>query len=208
MVRSITVRRRRSTKNSCRMTLLNRLPANRSSGIREPKCRRLMEAGPSYSLPCTPIRPNCLMRQADSVEVPSCVWQPLFRPAPVVVFARDSIAQVEGDAVFVVDGSGDAVDDGARSAGVLVGAEKQIRGVAVAASHKHACIKGVAAMDPVKLVPSVGLELGLEGRITGEEWRGQARRAGQRGETCILTLPPGSGCSVMRKEEGATDTAI
>ncbi len=51
------------------------------------------------------------MRQAYRIEIPRIVRQPLLGPAPVVVAAGLRVAQIEGNAVLIVQPGGDAVDD-------------------------------------------------------------------------------------------------
>src|SRR5882757_620419 len=97
-------------------------------------------------------------RQAYRIEIPGRVWQPLFRPAPVFIFAGDSEALVEGDAVLIVARRRNAVEDGARSAGVFVRAEVHIGSVAVPVSHQHAAVEWIAPQNPMQLIVCVDFE--------------------------------------------------
>ncbi len=95
------------------------------------------------------------MGQADCVEIPSRMWQPLLRPTPIFVFARDGEAFVEGYAILILNGRCDAVDDRPGSVGVFVGAEEHVSCVAMAATYQHAYVKWVSALNPVQLIPGV-----------------------------------------------------
>src|SRR5271155_2858786 len=148
-----------------------------------------------------PKRTGLWMWQTNRIQVPGRVRQPLLGPAPVVVFARDGIAIVESDSVFVVGRCSDAVDNSARRIRVFVGAEEHIRRVAVTAAHEHARVERVTPQNPVKLVPRIGFKLRLKGRIICEEGSRHASGRSQRGEPRILTLPPWSGFSVVWEEE-------
>src|ERR1700722_19855420 len=95
------------------------------------------------------------MRQADRVEIPGSMWQPLFRPAPIFVLARHGESFVEGDAILILEGRRDAVDDRSGSVGVLVGAEEHVSCIAMAAAHQHAHVEWISALNPVQLIPGV-----------------------------------------------------
>jgi len=49
----------------------------------------------------------------------------------------------------------------------------------MAAAHEHAGVEGIAAEDPVELVPGVVAEFGLELRLVAEEWGGHAGGGGE-----------------------------
>ena len=109
------------------------------------------------------------MGKADGVEIPGSMGKPLFRPAPVFIFAGYCKAIVKGDFVLVVESRRDAVADGAWCVGVLIRPKEHIGCIAVAAPHQHTGVEWVPAKDPVQLVPGIGAELRLKGRLICEQ---------------------------------------
>jgi hypothetical protein len=71
----------------------------------------------------------------DREEIPCCVWQPPLGPAPVFVGPCHGVALIEGDAIFILTGSGNSVNYSTGRAGVFVRAEKHVWGISVPAAH-------------------------------------------------------------------------
>src|SRR5258708_19377485 len=82
----------------------------------------------------TPFRVT-LMPQANRVEIPRGVRQPLLGPSPVFVLAGDCKALIEVDAVFVIQSRRDAIQDGPRCARVLIRLKENISGISLSAPH-------------------------------------------------------------------------
>src|SRR5260221_8853464 len=98
-------------------------------------------------------------------QIPGSMRQPLFGPAPVIVFSDGGIRKVEVDVVFVIEAGGDAVDDAARCVGVFKGAKETIGGDVVYCSLKDTCVQGDGAEYPVPLVEGTTLQGGWKSAL-------------------------------------------
>ena len=71
------------------------------------------------------------------------MWQPLFTPAPVMVFAGYGLRQVKVDVIFIIKPGSDAITNTARGTGVLIGAKKHVFRIISAGTMQHTGIEGI-----------------------------------------------------------------